>query len=436
MEKTRVIILGAAGREFHNFNVYYRNNPKYEVIAFTATQIPGIAGRKYPKELAGKYYKDGIPIHPEEQLSELIKKFNIDEVVFAYSDVSHEEVMHKASIALSHGVNFVLLGPNHTMIKSRKPVVAICATRTGAGKSPTTRKVTKILREMGKKVIVIRHPMPYGNLKKQMVQRFKTYKDLDKFETTIEEREEYEGHITNGFVVYAGVDYEKILRKAEKEADIIVWDGGNNDFSFIKPDLLIVVADARRAGHEIRYHPGESNVRMADVIIINKVNSAKPEDVKIIEKNIAELNPKAKIVHANLTIEPEEPEMIKDKRILAIEDGPTLTHGEMSTGAAYIAAVKYGAKEIIDPRKFAVGSIVDVFKKFKQLTSVLPAMGYGKEQMKELEDTINKSDCDLVLIGTPIDLKRLLEINKPAMRVRYELEEVGKPDLEDVLKSI
>lgn len=436
MKKIQTLIMGAAGRDFHNFNVCFRNNPQYEVVAFTATQIPGIAGRKYPKELAGKYYPKGIPIYPEEKLTELIKKFKVDEVVFSYSDVAHEEVMHKASTTLAAGAEFKLLGPKSTMLKSKKPVVAVCAVRTGAGKSPTSRKVCLLLKKKGYKVAVVRHPMPYGDLKKQICQRFASFKDLGKHNCTIEEREEYEPHIANGFVVYAGVDYEKILRKAEKEADIIVWDGGNNDFPFIKPDLLIVVADARRAGHEMKYHPGETNLRMADVIIINKVNRASPEDVKKIENNIKKTNPDAKMIHANLAITVEKPESIKNKKVLVVEDGPTLTHGELPTGAAFLAAKKYGAKEIIDPRKYVVGSIKDVYKKFTHLDKVLPAMGYGKRQIKELEQTINKANCDLVVIGTPIDLRRMLKTNKPTVRVKYELEEIGRPTLKNILTNL
>jgi len=424
--KTRVIIMGAAGRDFHNFNVCFKNNPNCEVVAFTATQIPGIEERIYPKELAGKNYPKGIPIYPEEKLTELIKKYKVDEVVFSYSDVSHEYVMHKASIALAAGADFVLLGPNDTMLKSKKPVISVCATRTGAGKSPTSRKICEILRKKGLKVVVIRHPMPYGHLTKEICERFASFADLDKYETTIEEREEYEPHLEKGAIVYAGVDYEKILREAEKEADVIIWDGGNNDLPFFKPSLHIVVADARRAGHEVRYHPGEANLRMADVVIINKIDSSKPEDVKIVENNISETNPEAKII-------PEKPELIKDKRVLVIEDGPTLTHGELATGAAFIAAKEHGAKEIVDPRKNAVGSIKDIYEKYTHLQLVLPAMGYSKQQIKELEETINATDCDLVLIGTPINLKRLLKINKPAIRVRYEIEEIGRPTLEDVL---
>lgn len=431
--KTRVIIMGAAGRDFHNFNVCFKNNPNCEVVAFTATQIPGIEERIYPKELAGKNYPKGIPIYPEEKLTELIKKYKVDEVVFSYSDVSHEYVMHKASIALAAGADFVLLGPNDTMLKSKKPVISVCATRTGAGKSPTSRKICEILRKKGLKVVVIRHPMPYGHLTKEICERFASFADLDKYETTIEEREEYEPHLEKGAIVYAGVDYEKILREAEKEADVIIWDGGNNDLPFFKPSLHIVVADARRAGHEVRYHPGEANLRMADVVIINKIDSSKPEDVKIVENNISETNPEAKIIHANLKIIPEKPELIKDKRVLVIEDGPTLTHGELATGAAFIAAKEHGAKEIVDPRKNAVGSIKDIYEKYTHLQLVLPAMGYSKQQIKELEETINATDCDLVLIGTPINLKRLLKINKPAIRVRYEIEEIGRPTLEDVL---
>jgi len=427
--------MGAAGRDFHNFNMFFRNNPDYEVVAFTATQIPYISDRKYPKELSGKLYPNGIPIYPEEELPELIRKHNVDEVFFSYSDVTHEYVMHKASLVLSCGASFVLLGQKFSEIKSKKPVISVCAVRTGSGKSPASRRVAKILRKMEKRVVIIRHPMPYGDLRKQISQRFETYEDLDKHECTIEEREDYEPHLDNGFIVYAGVDYEEILKEAEKEADIILWDGGNNDTSFYKSDLYIVVADARRPDHEITYHPGETNLREADVVIINKVEYARKEDIEDIEKNIKENNPDAKIILSKLTISPDKPGMIKGKNVLVIEDGPTLTHGGLPTGAAYLAAEKYGAKQIIDPRKFAVGSIKIIFKKFYHLDRVLPAMGYSREQIKELEKTINACDCDLVLIGTPTDISRILNINKPAIRVRYELEEIGKPNLEDIMKD-
>ncbi len=430
-----VIIMGAAGRDFHNFNVYYRNNKNYRVVAFTATQIPNIENRRYPPELAGPLYPDGIPIYPEEELPELIRKFNVQEVVFAYSDVSHEYVMHKASIALANGADFVLLGPESTMIKSKKPVVSVCAVRTGSGKSQTTRKVSEILKSMGKKVVVIRHPMPYGDLVKQKVQRFATFDDLDKYECTIEEREEYEPHLRNGTVVYAGVDYEAILRQAEKEADIILWDGGNNDFPFYKPDLHIVVADPHRAGHEITYHPGETNLRMADVIIINKEETASWENIQTVREHIAQVNPRAIVIDAASPFFVENPELIRGKRVLAIEDGPTLTHGEMSYGAAVLAAKKFGAAELVDAKPYAVGSIKATYEKYKQIHNYLPAMGYGEEQIKELEETINNTPCDVVVSATPIDLQRIIKINKPVVRVRYELDEIGKPDLTDILKE-
>ena len=435
MAKKRVIIMGAAGRDFHNFNVYFRGNDEYEVVAFTATQIPGIEGRTYPPELAGPNYPNGIPIYPEEELPSLIKKFNVDEVVFAYSDVSHEYVMHKASIALAAGADFRLMGPSTTMLKAKVPVVSVCAVRTGSGKSQTSRKVTKILRSNGYRVVVIRHPMPYGDLRKQVCQRFATFEDLDKYECTIEEREEYEPHIRNGVIVYAGVDYEKILREAEKEADVIVWDGGNNDLPFYKPDLHIVVADPHRPGHELKYHPGEANLRMANVVVINKVDTAEPENIEKVENNVKKANPNAIIVKAASPMKVDNPELIKGKRALVIEDGPTLTHGEMPYGIATIAAKKLGASEIVDPRPYAVGSIVEAYKKYKHLGAILPALGYGEHQIRELEETINATPCDVVVVGTPIDLRRIVKINKPAVYVRYELEEVGSPNLEEILNK-
>lgn len=434
MSRKRVIIMGAAGRDFHVFNTFFRNNNYYEVVAFTATQIPNIEGRKYPADLAGRLYSEGIPIYPEEQLESLIKELDVDEVVFAYSDVSHEEVMHKASRVLSAGADFKLLGPKSTMIKSKKPVVSVCAVRTGVGKSQTTRKVCKVLKEMGKKVVAIRHPMPYGDLSKQVCQRFASYGDLDYHKCTIEEREEYEPHIDMGIVVYAGVDYEVILREAEKEADIIVWDGGNNDFPFYHSDLHIVLVDPHRPGHELKYHPGETNLRMADVLVINKIDTAPPEGIDAVRKSIEAVNPKAIVVEAASPIFVEDPEKIKGKRVLVIEDGPTLTHGEMTYGAGYVAAKKYGALEIIDPRRYAVGSIKTTYEKYKHLSLILPAMGYGEEQMKELQETINKAECDTVVIGTPIDLTRVIKINKPSVRVMYKLQEIGEPTLEEILK--
>ena len=430
----KVIIMGAAGRDFHCFNMIFRNNPNYKVIAFTATQIPGIENRIYPKELAGKFYPKGIPIYSEEKLPELIKKFKVDEVVFAYSDVSNEYVMHKASLVLAHGASFRLLGPKETMLKSKKPVIAICATRTGAGKSPTTRKVCEIVKKKGIKSVVIRHPMPYGNLKKQICQKFSSLKDLEKYECTIEEREEYEPLIKKGFTVFAGVDYKKILKEAEKEADLIIWDGGNNDLPFIKPDLLICVTDARRVGHEISYYPGQIVLRMADIILITKVDLASKKDLKKILENIKKVNPKAKILKGILALELENGKRIRNKKVICIEDGPTLTHGGLKNGAAFLVAKKYGAK-IIDAKRFAVGSLRKVFEEYSHLQKVLPAMGYGKKQIKELEETINKAKCDLVLIGTPVDLRRFLKINKEALKVNYELKEVGKIKLENLLEN-
>ncbi len=433
--KKKVIIMGAAGRDFHNFNLFFRDNEEYEVVAFTATQIPDIEGRKYPSELAGRLYPDGIPIYPEEELEELIKKHNVDFVVFAYSDVSHEYVMNRASRAMSAGASFMLLGPSHTMLTSSKPVISVCAVRTGSGKSQTTRRVAEILKKLGKKTVVIRHPMPYGDLTKQVVQRFGSLEDLDKHNCTIEEREEYEPHIDRGNVVYAGVDYEKILRQAEQEADVILWDGGNNDFPFFKPDLHIVVVDPHRPGHEVTYHPGETNLRMADVIVINKIDTAYPEDIQIVRENARSANPKATIIEAASPIFVENYEAIKGRKVLVIEDGPTLTHGEMAYGAGYVAAEKYGAAEIVDPRPYAVGSIKETYEKYTQLEVILPAMGYSPKQLKELEETINAVPADLVVVATPINLGKILKINKPYVRVKYELQEIGKPDLEDIIKD-
>jgi predicted GTPase len=431
----KVIIMGAAGRDFHNFNVYFRNNPAYRVVAFTATQIPDIEGRKYPTELAGKLYPKGIPIVSETELNSLIAEYKADDVHFAYSDVPHEYVMNKASQVMAAGANFVLLGPDDTMIKSRKPVVSVCAVRTGSGKSQTSRKVALILKAKGRRVAVIRHPMPYGDLVKQKVQRFAAYSDLDKHECTIEEREEYEPHIDNGIIVYAGVDYGAILRQAEKEADVILWDGGNNDFSFYKSDLEIVVADPHRAGHELRYHPGETNFRRAKVIVINKMDTASKDQVDIILANIKNLNPKAVVIKANSKITVDDGAAIAGKRVLVIEDGPTLTHGGMKFGAGIVAAQKYGAAEIIDPRPYAVGSIKKTFEKYNHLDRVLPAMGYGEKQTKELDETIDRIDCDLIVSATPIDLRRVITPHKKMLRVGYELEEIGSPTLKDVLKG-
>jgi predicted GTPase len=435
MQKIKVIIMGAAGRDFHNFNVYFRNNDDYEVVAFTATQIPGIEGRVYPRELAGSKYPSGIPIYPEEELPELVKKYDVDQVIFAYSDVSHEYVMHKASIALASGADFRLMGPETTMLEAKVPVVSIGAVRTGSGKSQTSRQVAKILKKQGLRVVVIRHPMPYGDLTKQVCQRFASYEDLDKYECTIEEREEYEPHIDNGIIVYAGVDYEKILREAEKEADVIVWDGGNNDIPFYKPDLHIVVTDPHRAGHEITYHPGETNLRMANIAIINKVDTAEPENVQKVKENIKNVNPNATIIEAASPITADKPELIKDKSVLVIEDGPTLTHGNMSYGAATIIAKKFGAKEIVDPRPYAVGSIKETYEKYTHLGTILPAIGYGDRQIAELKETISRTPCDIVVIGTPIDLRRVMPINKPTVRVKYELQVLGPISLEKLLEK-
>lgn len=433
--RTRVLILGAAGRDFHNFNVFFKNKPEYEVVGFTAAQIPNIEGRIYPSSLAGKLYPNGIPIYPENELEELIEKYQIDECVLSYSDLSYETVMHIGSRVIKSGAKFSMLGSKQTMLKSSKPVVSITAVRTGCGKSQTTRAVVKILREMGKKVVSVRHPMPYGNLEEQKVQRFASIEDLHRYKCTIEEMEEYEPHIAMGSIIYAGVDYEAILREAEKEADVIVWDGGNNDMPFYKPDLSIVVVDPLRPGHEISYYPGEVNFRMANVIVVNKVDSAYPEDVEYVLENIREYNPKAKVILAASAIMVENPELIEGKRVLAIEDGPTLTHGEMSIGAAVVAARRNGAVELVDPRPYLVGSLVDTFKTYPEIGTLLPAMGYGEQQMKDLEATINNTDCDVVVVGTPINLARFIKINKPHTRVYYELAEIGKPNLKDILSD-
>lgn len=433
MSRIRTIIMGAAGRDFHNFNTFYRDNEKYDVVAFTATQIPNIEGRKYPTELAGKLYPEGIDIYPESELPELIKKFDVDEVVFAYSDVPYDYVMHKAALVNGLGADFRLMGTKETQVESTKPVVAICAVRTGCGKSQTTRRVAEILQDMGLKVAAIRHPMPYGDLVKQRVQRFATYADLDKHECTIEEREEYEPHIDSGVIVFAGVDYEAILREAEKEVDVILWDGGNNDFSFYKTDLLITVVDPLRPGHESAYYPGEVNTRMADVIVINKVDTADAEDIMKVRENVQALNPNAVIIEAASPISVDDPSAIRGKRVLVVEDGPTLTHGGMKIGAGWVAARRFGAGEIVDPRPFAVGELAATFEKYPETGSILPAMGYGEQQIRDLEKTIDAADVELVVIGTPIDLTRVLKINKPSQRVGYSLAEIGKPDLEDVL---
>jgi len=435
MKKERVLIMGAAGRDFHNFNTYFRDNPAYEVMAFTATQIPNIEGRIYPAALAGPQYPDGIPIYPESELTQLITEHQIDQVIFAYSDISHEYVMHKASQALAAGADFRLMGAKTTMLSSKAPVVSICAVRTGSGKSQTTRRVCDILREMGMKLVVVRHPMPYGDLVKQACQRFATYEDLDRYECTIEEREEYEPHIDRGVVVYAGVDYERILREAEKEADIIVWDGGNNDLPFFKPDIHIVVVDPHRASHELRYHPGEANLRMADAVVINKIDTADLANVVTVRENVRATNPSATIVEAASPIFVENPDEIRGKKVLVVEDGPTLTHGEMAYGAGVVAARRFGAAEIVDPRPYAVGSIVETYEKYPTTGPVLPAMGYGRKQIEELGLTIHATPCDLVIVATPIDLRRVVQITQPTQRVRYELQEIGQPTLTEVLSE-
>lgn len=435
MSRTKVIIMGAAGRDFHNFNVYYRDKEQYEVVAFTATQIPNIEGRIYPPELAGKLYPNGIKIYHESELTDLIKKFDVDEVVFAYSDVPFEHVMTKASEANAAGASFRLLGVEQTMLKSSKPVIAVLAVRTGCGKSQTSRYVANLLKQAGKKVAAIRHPMPYGDLNAQRVQRFASIEDLHKYNCTIEEMEEFEPHIVNGTIVYAGVDYEDILRQAEKEVDIILWDGGNNDTPFFKPDLTITVTDPLRPGHELKYYPGNTSLRIADVAIINKISSAKKEDIDTLRKNIKNVNPKAIIIEADSPIEVEDPELIKGKRVLVVEDGPTLTHGEMKFGAGVVASLNNGAKELVDPRPFAVESIQETYRNYPEIGTLLPAMGYGQKQMKDLEETINRSDCDVVVIGTPIDLRRVINVNKPATRVKYHLKELSTPTIEEILKE-
>jgi len=435
-DREKVIIMGAAGRDFHNFNTYFRKNEDYEVVAFTATQIPDIEGRMYPKELAGPLYKKGIPIKAESELTELIKKHKVSKVVFAYSDVPHEYVMHKSSIVNAAGADFWLLGPDHTMIESKKPVISICAVRTGCGKSQTTRAVCKYFIEKKKKVVAIRHPMPYGDLVAQKCQRFATLKDLDKHNCTIEEREEYEPHINSGVIVYAGVDYETIIRQAEKEADVIIWDGGNNDFPFYKANLEIVVVDPHRAGHELKYYPGETNFRRAQVIVINKMDSADEINIELIRNHILEINPNATVIDAASPIFVKDYKKIKGKKVLIIEDGPTLTHGEMKYGAGVIAAKKFGASEIIDPRPYTVGTITDTFKKYPGIGTLLPAMGYGKKQIKDLEKTINKVKCDLIISATPIDISRLIKTNKPILNVAYDLQEIGAPKLSDVLSKV
>jgi len=433
MSKIRVIIMGAAGRDFHNFNTYFRDNDLYDVVAFTATQIPDIFGRKYPTELAGKLYPDGIPIYDEAELISLIKSHDVDEVIFAYSDIPYEEIMHKGSIVNAAGADFRMMGMKRTAVKSSKPVIGICAVRTGCGKSQVTRRVAQLLKNAGKRVAAIRHPMPYGDLAKQRVQRFASLEDLEKHECTIEEMEEYEPHINTGTIIYAGVDYEAILREAEREADVILWDGGNNDLPFYKTDLLITIADPHRPGHEDSYYPGETNVRLADVVLINKVETADAMDIEEVRTNIRRINPNAVIVDGASPISVENPEMITGKKVLVVEDGPTLTHGEMQYGAGVVAAEKFGAAELVDPRPFAVGKLQETFDQYPSIGTLLPAMGYGAEQVKDLETTINQTECDLVVIGTPIDLRRIANITHPSVRVTYDLQEIGHPDLVDVL---
>lgn len=433
MAKTRVLIMGAAGRDFHNFNVFFRENSNYEVIAFTATQIPNIEGRKYPAELAGPQYPRGIPIHSEKNLADVIVNEKIDQVFFSYSDVSYEYVMQKSSIVLAAGADFRLLSPIHTQIKSSKPVIAVCAVRTGCGKSQTSRKVVEVLKKKGRRVVAIRHPMPYGDLTEQICQRFATYKDLDDHKCTIEEREEYEPYIDGGLVVYAGVDYGEILEKAEKEADVIIWDGGNNDLPFYVPDVHITVLDPLRAGHERNYYPGEVNFIDADVLVINKYEQASKEQLEKLLANIRDCNQSAVIINGASKLTVDDPAAIKGKRVLVIEDGPTLTHGGMAFGAGVVAAKEFGAAELVDPRPYAVGSIKRAYQQYPHMGVLLPALGYYKDQLKDLEDTVKATPCDVILVASPIDIRRVIKLDKPAMRVRYFLEEIGKPTLEDVL---
>ncbi len=434
-EPMRLLIMGAAGRDFHNFNVALRDDPRYQVVAFTATQIPDIAGRRYPASLAGSLYPAGIPIHDEAELPRLVAELAVDQVVFAYSDVSHAYVMDRASAALAAGADFRLMGPDATMLSSRKPVVAVTAVRTGAGKSQTTRRVVAALRDMGLRSTVVRHPMPYGDLAAQAVQRFATYEDLDHHRVTVEEREEYEPHLDAGSVVFAGVDFGRILEAAEAEGDVVVWDGGNNDLSFYRPDLQIVVLDPLRAGDELAYYPGQVNLRLADVALINKVDSATPEQLAQVRASIGRLNPGAVVIEAESVIRVADPEAVRGRRVVVVEDGPTLTHGGMAFGAGFVAAQRLSAGEIVDPRPYAVGSIADTYAKYPTTGAVLPAMGYGEDQIEDLEATLNAVPADLVLVGTPIDLGRILEVNKPLVRVRYELREVGAPALADILQQ-
>ncbi len=434
MDRIKVLILGAAGRDFHNFNVFFRKNDRYEVVAFTATQIPGIDDKTYPPELSGDLYPNGIEILPEDDLEEIIKGRDVELCVLSYSDLAYDTVMHMASRVNAAGADYMLMGTKNTMIKSTKPMITICASRTGCGKSQTSRYIVELLRDMGKKVVSIRHPMPYGDLAAQKVQRYADYADLDKYKCTIEEREEYEPHIDRGSIIYAGVDYEAIVREAEKEADVILWDGGNNDTPFSHPDLMITVVDPLRPGGEISYYPGETNVRMSDIVIINKIDTAYPEDVEEVRANVRRIKPDATIIDAASPVTVEDPEMIRGKRVLVVEDGPTVTHGGMGFGAGYVAATKFGAGEMIDARPYAIGSIKDTYEKYDHLEDVLPAMGYSDRQVKELEDTINSVDCDVVVTGTPIDIGRVLKANKPVIRVRYDLQVIGKPDLKTELE--
>ncbi len=433
MNERKTVIMGAAGRDFHNFNIFFKDNKDYEIVAFTATQIPNIADRKYPPELAGRLYPDGIPIYDEKELTKLIKNHEVEEVVFSYSDVNHAYVMHKASEIQAAGASFVIMGAEQTMLNSNVPVIAVCAVRTGCGKSATTRRICQILKEAGKKVVVIRHPMPYGDLVRQKVQRFETYKDLAMHDCTIEEMEEYEPHIEQGTIVYAGVDYDAILRKAEEEAGIIVWDGGNNDLPFLKPDLHITLVDPHRQGHEVTFFPGETNLRLAHIVIISKEEYADAENIIKVKENIKKTNPNASIIDATLNISVENPDKIKDRRVLAVEDGPTVTHGGMAYGAAVLAARKYGPSILVDPKPFAIGSIKDTFNKYPKIDKLLPAMGYSRKQILELEETINKTECDTVITGTPINLGKIIRINKPIVRAKYELKEISKPDLNNII---
>jgi len=436
--KKNIVIIGAAGRDFHNFNMYFKNNEEYNVVGFTATQIPGISGKKYPAELAGDLYPEGIPIYAEGELPRLIKELNVDDCVFSYSDVSYRHAMGIGAIVNAAGANYMFLGPRDTMLKSKKPVIAVCAVRTGSGKSQTSRKIIELLMERGLKVIAVRHPMPYGDLVAQRVQRFAELEDLEKHNCTIEEMEEYEPFIVQGNVVYAGVDYQAILKAAEEDpkgCDIIVWDGGNNDFPFFKPDLMVTVADPHRPGHEVSYYPGEINLRIADVVVINKIDSAIPENIQKVRDSIARVNPGATVVDAASRIWVDNPDIIKGNRVLVIEDGPTLTHGEMKYGAGTVAAQRYGATELVDPRPYTVGRITETFKLYPDIGALLPAMGYGEQQLKDLEATINKTDCDAVVIATPIDLSRIIDIKKPNTRVYYDLQEIGTPNLGDLISK-